>query len=419
MTRFPEALRALNSRNYRLFFTAQTISMTGMWMYRVAIGWLVFRLTDSNSALGLMDFVASLPVFFLSPLAGAVVERLDLRKLVFRTQAGCMLIAFAFALLTFTNLITYEIILALVLARGLLDAFELPARYSLVSYMVDRRDDLGNAVALNSTLFNTARMIGPTVGGFVIHAFGESFCFFSNGFCYLSTLWALKKMRLARPPIGKTGGKSRPFRDMIEGVTAARDFAPYRYFLLMISFTGFFAFPSIALMPAMAKSVLHGTSKTLGFLLMGVAAGALAGSLLMASRKNPSRHSWWCTRGCVAFGLCVAIFSLSRFVWLSIILAAPLGFCLVTCTIACNTLLQTMTPPENRSRIMALYTLANIGIPPFGSMIAGRFGDLTNTGWALFACGLCCAASSYYFLRKIDGIDGQVAAALKRQGALQ
>ena len=237
--RFPDALRALNSRNYRLFFTAQMISMTGLWMYRVAIGWLVFRLTDSNSALGLMDFVASLPVFFLSPLAGAVVERLDLRKLIFRTQFCCMCIAFAFAFLTFTNLITYEIILALVLTRGLLDAFEMPARYSLVSYMVDRREDIGNAVALNSTLFNTARMIGPTVGGFVIHAFGEAFCFFSNSFCYLSTLLALKKMRLSRPPVGKTGGRGRPLHDMADGLRIARDFAPYRYFLLMITATGF------------------------------------------------------------------------------------------------------------------------------------------------------------------------------------
>ncbi len=416
--RFPDALRALNSRNYRLFFVAQTISMTGLWMYRVAIGWLVFRLTDSNSALGLMDFVASLPVFFLSPLAGAVIERLDLRKLLFRTQACCMCIAFAFALLTFTNLITYEIILLLVLTRGLLDAFELPARYSLVSYMVEAKEDIGNAVALNSTLFNTARMIGPTVGGFVIHAFGESFCFFSNGFCYLSTLWALRRMKLERPPVGRAGGKSRPIRDTVEGLRIARDFAPYRYFLLMITATGFFAFPSITLMPAMAKSVLEGSSKTLGLLLMGVAVGALAGSLLMASRRNAARHSWWCTRTCIGFGAAVMLFSLSRNVYLSVALAAPLGFCLVTCTIACNTLLQTMTPTESRSRIMALYTLANIGIAPFGSMLAGRIGDLTNTGWALFACGVCCAASSYYFMRKIDRIDGAVVAALKREGAL-
>lgn len=416
--RFPEALRALNSRNYRLFFTAQMISMTGLWMYRVAIGWLVFRLTDSNSALGLMDFVASLPVFFLSPFAGAVIERLDLRKLVFRTQTGCMCIAFAFAFLTFTDLITYKIILALVLTRGLLDAFEMPARYSLVSYMVDRREDIGNAVALNSTLFNTARMIGPTVGGFVIHAFGEAFCFFSNSFCYLSTLLALKKMRLSRPPIGKTGGRSRPLHDMIDGLHIASDFAPYRYFLLLITATGFFAFPSITLMPAMAKSVLNGTSQTLGFLLMGVAVGALAGSLLMASRKNVARHSWWCTRTCVGFGAAVILFSLSRNTWLSVALAAPVGFCLVTCTIACNTLLQTMTAPESRSRIMALYTLANIGIPPFGSMLAGKFGDLTNTGWALFACGIFCTLFSVYFLRKIDRINGEVTAALKRQGAI-
>lgn len=225
-------------------------------------------------------------------------------------------------------------------------------------------------------------------------------------------------MRLSRPPIGKTGGRSRPLHDMMDGLHIASDFAPYRYFLLLITTTGFFAFPSITLMPAMAKSVLNGTSRTLGFLLMGVAVGALAGSMLMASRRNAARHSWWCTRTCVGFGAAVILFSLSRNVWLSVALAAPLGFCLVTCTIACNTLLQTMTEPASRSRIMALYTLAYIGIPPFGSILAGKFGDFTNTGWALFACGVCCAASAFYLMRKIDRIDGEVMAALKRQGAI-
>lgn len=416
--RFPEALRALNSRNYRLFFTAQTISMTGLWMHRIAIGWLVFELTGSNAALGLMDFTASLPICLLTPLAGAIIERLDLRKALFYMQAGCMAIALILAFFTFTELITFPIILCLVIARGTIDAFELPTRYSLVNYMVDSKDDVANAVALNSTLFNTARMIGPTLGGFVIHAFGESFCFFSNAFCYSSTLWALKRMKLKTPPIGRTGGKSHPVRDTWEGIKTARDFAPNRYFLTLITITGFFCFPAIILMPAMAKSVLGGNSETLGLMLMGVAVGALAGSLLMASRKTTATYSWWCTRTCLGFGLSVMLFSLSRSIPLAITLAAPVGFCMVVSTIACNTLLQTMSADATRGRIMALYTLAIVGIPPFGSLMSGKLGDIVGTAWSLFICGLCCAGAAWYYMKKIDKVNDEILGALKREGAL-
>ncbi|MDO5115677.1 MAG: MFS transporter [Synergistaceae bacterium] len=415
---FPKPLRALNSRNYRLFFAAQTVSMTGLWMHRVAIGWLVFRLTDSNSALGLMDFTASLPICLLSPLAGAVIERLDLRKALFYMQAGCMCIAFALAFCTLTELITFKLVLLLVVSRGVIDAFELPTRYSLVNYMVDKKEDVANAVALNSTLFNTARMIGPTIGGFVIHALGESFCFFSNGFCYLSTMWALRRMKMKRAPVGKSGGELHPLLETWAGINMARNFAPDRYLLTLITLTGFFCFPSIILMPAMARSVLQGSSRTLGVLLMGIAVGALAGSILMATRKSTASYSWWCTRSCLCFGLSVMIFSLSRNIWLSIILAAPVGFCMVVCTIACNTLLQTMNGDESRSRIMALYTLAIVGVPPFGSLLAGRLGDLVGTAWALFICGICSTLAAFYYMKKIDKISFRLLMALKRRGAL-
>lgn len=416
--RLPEALRALNYRNYRLFFTAQMVSLTGLWMHRIAIGWLVFRLTDSNSALGFMDFAASLPICLFSPFAGAVIERIDLRRMLFGCQTGCMLIAFALAILTYTDLITFKIVAFCAMLLGLMDAFELPTRYSLVSYMVEKKEDVSNAVALNSTLFNGARMIGPTIGGFVIHAFGESFCFLTNGLCYLTTLVALKMMRMSRAPIGRHGGESHPVSDMIDGFTKARDFAPFRYFLILITITGFFCYPSIILMPAMARSVLGGTSRTLGFLLMGVAIGALFGSLLMASRKSVINYSWWCTRTCVGFAAAEIVFSLSRNVFVGIALAAPVGFCMVTSTIACNTLLQTMSDDASRSRIMALYTLAIVGIPPFGSLLSGKLGDMVGTQWSLFICGSLCLGAAWYYMKKIDGVNFQILRALKREGAL-
>jgi MFS family permease len=412
--KMPETLRALRSRNYRLFFTAQSISLSGLWMHRVAMGWLVFRLTGSNGALGIMDFAASIPIFLFSPFSGALIERWDLRKTLFWCQACCMGIALLLAFLTLTHLASFRIVTVMALLLGLVDSFELPCRYALVSYMVDRKEDVSNAVALNSVVFNVARMIGPTVAGFVIHLVGEGACFLLNGLAYSSTLYAVRIMKMDRPPIGKAvAGKRRPLADMAEGIRMARDFAPARYFLFLIALTGFFAFPSLVLMPAMAKSVLGGTPETLGLLLMGVAIGALAGSLLMASLKSPSRLSWWCTRSCIGFGISVMLFSLSRAIAFGIALAAPVGFFMVTSTITCNTLLQTMVPREGRSRIMALYTFAILGFPPFGSLLAGRLGDMIGTGWALFVCGGLCAVSAFALSRKLDRLDGQVQAALE------
>lgn len=415
----PDALSSLRSRNYRLYFIAQTISMSGLWMHRVAIGWLVFRITESNKALGIMDFCAALPVMLFTAVAGSIIERLDLRKVMVVCQTGCMIIACILAFLTFSDLVAFKFIVILSLIRGTLDSFELPARYALVSFLVDKKEDLPNAVALNSTVFNVARMIGPTFAGFIIHAVGEAACFLLNGAAYSSMLFAMKKIQLDRPAINrKDSGKSSPIKDTVEGIKLTKNFAPARYLLIMIMLTGFFSFPSIVLMPAMARSVLQGTSKTLGSMLMGVAIGALLASMIMASRKTPHGLGKICSRMCVGFGVAVLIFSLAPTIPVAIALAAPIGFTMVGCTVACNSLLQLMTSPENRTRIMSLYTFAIVGIPTFGSLLAGKLGDIFGTNWALFICGACCALQAFYFMKKLDGVDMQMTKALIRQGAL-
>jgi len=415
---FQGVLRSLNSKNYRLFFAAQAISLTGLWMHRTAMGWLVYRLTNSDAALGLMDFTASFPIFLFTAFAGSMIEHWDLRKILLYCQSGCMAVAFILAVMTFSGTVTFNMVLIMSILLGIIDSFEIPCRYSLVYYMVDRKSDVSNAVALNSLNFNTARMIGPTIGGFVIHAAGEGFCFLINALAYSSTIFAVKRMKMEHPPVGKTGTeRKRPLADTIEGLKMARDFAPNRYLLLMISITCFFGFPSIVLMPAMAKSVLGGTPQTLGLLLMGVAVGALCGSVIMASQKSTVSYAWWCTRACVGFGLSVLLFSLSRSIYMAILMAAPVGFCMVGSTIACNTLLQTMAPKESKSRIMALYTFAILGIPPFGSLLSGRIGDILGTEWALFIFGAACAASAYCFMKKINGLEKQIFSALHEQGA--
>lgn len=415
---FPEALSALRSRNYRIFFTAQAISMSGLWMHRVAIGWLVFRITESNNALGIMDFCAALPVMLFTAFAGAVVERIDLRKIMLTCQTGCMIIACTLAFLTFTDLIVFKIIIVLTLIRGTLDSFEMPARYVLVSFLVDKKN-LPNAVALNSTVFNVARIIGPTMAGFVIHGVGEAVCFLVNGAAYSSMIMAMKKIRLEKPPICRSdGGTPTPVRDAIAGIALVRQFAPAKYLLLLITLTCFFALPTIVLMPAMAGGVLQGTSKTLGSLLMGVAVGALFASLIMASRKSAHGLGKLCSRMCIAFGASVSLFGLSPNVPMAVVFAAPVGFSMVCCTISCNSLLQLMAPEESRSRVMSLYTLAIMGFPTFGSLFAGRLGDKIGTNWTLIICGIFCMAQAYYFMRKLDSVDMQITRTLIARGAL-
>lgn len=415
----PDALSSLRGRNYRLFFIAQTITMSGLWMHRVAIGWLVFRITESNQALGIMDFCSALPVILFTAMAGAIIERIDLRKMMVFCQASCMIIGFTLAFLTFADLATFRIIVVLTLIRGTIDSFELPTRYSLVSFLVDKKENLPNAVALNSTVFNVARMFGPTLAGFVIYAVGEAICFLLNGAAYLSMILAMKKIKLDKPPISRNdSGKATPIKDAVEGIRLVRSFAPAKYLLTMIMLTGFFGFPSITLMPAMARSVLLGTPKTLGSLLMGVAVGALFASLIMASRKTPHGLGKLCSRMCVCFGLAVLVFSLSPSITLAVILAAPIGFTMGACTISCNSLLQLMAAPESRSRVMSLYAIAIMGFPTFGSLLAGKLGDMFGTNWALFICGGCCALQAFYFMKKLDKIDMQITRQLIRQGAV-
>ncbi|MEG1798786.1 MAG: MFS transporter [Synergistaceae bacterium] len=238
--------------------------MTGLLGAPCGYGVAVYRLTGSNAALGIMDFAASIPIVFLTAIAGAMIERWDLRKTLFCCQAGCMPVALILAFLTITDLVTFHIIVFMSLMLGVLDSFELPCRHALVSYLVEKKDDITNAVALNSTNFNLARMFAPTVAGVVIHVVGEGLCFMFNGLAYSSTLFALRRMDMKEAPIGRSdGGKRELLKEAVEGFRIANNFVPSRYLLILIAVTGFFAFPAIVLMPAMAKSVLDSTSAKL------------------------------------------------------------------------------------------------------------------------------------------------------------
>jgi len=416
----PKIIRALGSRNYRLFFFAQAVSLVGLWMQRVAMGWLIYRLTNATSALGKVDFAACIPSLILVGVTGPVLARVDLRKALYITQSLLSFSAALIALLTWTKWISYEWILWISLFLGTVNAFDMTARQSLVVYLVDHKEDMSNALALNSSLFNVARLIGPSVAGVLIHHIGEALCFATNSLAYTTTIFALRSTRMTNKPIirGKPQemkGKGM-IRNMMEGIGYVRAFPPFFYSLMMVSAAGIFGFPYIVLMPAMARDTLGGNAKTMGVLLFAIGIGALIGSLIMAARKSPVGLDRWQMRTAMAFGVFVMFFSLTRSVRVAMLALVPLGFCMVTTIIACNTFLQSLVYDEHRSSMMSLYICCSVGIPPFGSVLVGGLGDIIGTPGALFISGLLCLLSCAYFARKMKRYRLVIIKQYKRSG---
>ena len=395
-------MRALASRNYRLFFTAQGISLTGMWMQRVAIGWLVYELTESTRALGIVELALSLPSLFLAPLAGALIARWDLRVALAASQVVLMIGSFLLGVLTLGGWINYPWIVVLAFFIGSANAFDMPIRQSLVVYMVDDKEDVPNAVALNSSLFNVARLIGPSIAGFAIHRVGEAICFFFNALSYSATLFALSAMRMEQSPVAVVSEKRETFfRGVLKTMALLRSFPPFKYVLLLLAGCSVFGFPYLALMPAMARTVLGGTSKTMGILLSAVGIGALVGSLIMAARKSVRGLDRIAAHCSVAFGVLVMVFSMAPNWKIALLVLPPLGFCMVTNLIACNTFLQALVRDRERSRLMGLYIVAIIGVAPIGSFLIGTLADSIGTRYALSLSGSLCALLSLYFVRKL------------------
>ncbi|EHM10796.1 arabinose efflux permease family protein [Thermanaerovibrio velox DSM 12556] len=379
-------VRSLRHRNFRLFFTGQAISLTGFWMQKVGTGWLVYRLTSSPMALGTVDFAASIPMLFLTPFTGALLDRWDLKSVLFLCQALCALQALALGVLTLTGLISYWHVILLSLAMGVINSFEMPTRHSLVPYLLEDRSDLGNALALNSSLFNLARLVGPSVAGFAIAKMGEGFCFMANAASYLATLKAIRMMRLphkTRPE----GERSSPLQDISEGWRYGSSNRVIRAVLLAMTALSFFAFPYLVMLPAVAKDVLQGDSRTLGFLTSATGVGGITGSLFMASGAMGMDLTRLLPRATVAFGAALVVFGLSSSPLPSMLSVGAAGFFMVLCLIGANTLLQLTSEDSKRSRVMGLYILSVMGMGPFGSLIIGGISKALTVGTALSVGG--------------------------------
>lgn len=409
-------VRALRYRNYRLFFAGQGISLIGTWLSRVATSWLVYRLTDSAIFLGVLGFVTQIPTFLFAAFGGALVDRFSRHRILIGTQFCSMLQSFALAYLALSGRITIGQILALSLFQGMVNALDTPARQAFVVEMVEKREDLSNAIALNSSMFNGARLIGPAVGGLLLASFGEGYCFLVDGFSYLAVIASLLAMTIRKQPPGATSGTM--LRGIWEGFRYAFGFPPIRAILLLAGLISLVAFPYIVLMPVFARDVLGGGPNTLGFLMAAGGVGALAGALYLASRTTVRGLGKLIASTAVVTGVGLAAFSESRSPWLSYLLMSVVGFGMIVLAASSNTVLQTVVDDDKRGRVMSLFVMAFLGMSPFGNLLAGALADRIGAPATVLLGGLACIAGGLEFMRRLPRLREMVRPIYVRMGII-
>jgi MFS family permease len=367
--------------------------MTGTWVQLVAQSWLVYRLTGRATLLGVVGFAGQIPVFLLAPIAGALADRFERRRIIVVTQAISMVLAFALAALTLGGVVREWHIVALAAGLGIVNAFDIPARQSFLVEMVGR-EDLINAIGLNSSLFNGARMTGPAVAGVLVAAIGEGWCFLINGISFAAVIVALLAIRV--PPF-HAPPKSSTLERIREGFGFAARERPVRALLLMLAVLSLTGMPYMVLMPVFADRVLFGGPAAYGILMSAAGMGALAGAIALASRRDVSGLGGWVARAAVGFGSLLAVFSLSRSMWLSVLLLLPIGFSMMVQISSSNTLIQTMVPDALRGRVMSVYSLMFIGVAPLGALLAGWAADRIGAPRTVLIGGAACVVAAAVF----------------------
>ena len=410
-------LRALQYRNYRLFFGGQVVSLAGTWITMTATSWLVYRLTGSALLLGVVGFAGQFPAFIMGPFAGIVVDRWDRHRLLVITQSVSMLQSFALALLTLTGHITVEWIIILSVVQGVVNAFDMPGRQAFLITMIDNKEDLGNAIALNSSMVNAARLVGPSIAGVVIAVASEGWCFLIDGFSYAAVIWALLRMRI---PAAADGPAQRPraWLQFQEGWKYALGSRPIRSIILLLALVSLVGVPYSVLMPVFATQVFHGGPNTLGFLMTSSGCGALAGALWLAQRKSVIGLGRIIPIASALFGAGLIAFSFSPMLWLALPCLMIAGFGFMVQMASSNTVIQTIVDDEKRGRVMSFYMMAFLGTAPFGSLIAGWMSSRVGAPLTLRLGGLCCAAGAVWFARELPAIRSSVRPIYIRMGIL-
>lgn len=412
-SRLPVMLRALRSRNFQLFFSGQLISLVGTWMDTIAEAWLVYRLTGSSLLLGTVAFASQIPVFLMAPLGGMAADRWDRRSIVIATQTTSMILAFILAMLTLTGRIQVWEVILLAALMGVVNAFDIPARQAFLVDMVGR-EDLMNAIALNSSMFNGARVIGPSVAGILVAKYGEGWCFFANSVSYIAVITGLLMMRVQRTSAKKHSAS--PFEHIAEGFRFVGNTAPIRVILLLLGLVSLVAMPYSVLMPIFAERILHGDARTLGVLMGATGVGALSGALVLATRTGVRGLGRWVWMACAGFGTSLILFAFSRWYVVSALLLIPVGFTMMVQMASSNTLIQSMVPDRLRGRTMAVYSMMFMGMAPLGALFSGALADRITAPWTVALGGLGAIAGAAVFARKLPAIRVEARQLIIAQG---
>jgi MFS family permease len=392
-------LRSFSSRNFKLFFSGQLVSLSGTWIQTVAMSWLVYRLTNSAFMLGLVTFLSQVPSFFFAPFAGVYVDRWNKHKTLIFTQVISMLQAFTLAALTLTGSIKIWHIMLLSIFLGLTNAFDMPVRQSFIIEMIEDRKDLGNAIALNSSLVNMTRLIGPAVAGIIVAKFGEGICFTVNGVSFIAVIIALLFMRIKRTKLTKV--HRHVFVELKEGFRYSFGFPPIRDMLILLAVLSFAIMQYTVLMPVFARDILKGGSDTLGFLMTSTGVGALIGAIYLASRKSVLGLGKIMAISTFLFGVTIIIFAFSKNFILSMIILLFAGVGFIALLATSNTILQTITDDDKRGRVMSFYTMAFMGIAPFGSLAAGALADRIGAPLTIMITGIISLASGVILILRL------------------
>ena len=369
--RLTTTFRALKHRNFQLFFSGQLISLVGTWMQSVAQSWLVYNMTHSSLLLGSVGFASQFPVFLAAPLGGIAADRYNRHKVVIATQVSSMVLAFALAALTISKHITIPQIFWLAALLGVVNAFDIPGRQAFLVEMVGK-DDLINAIALNSSMFNGARIVGPAVAGLMVARIGEGWCFFANAVSYIAVIIGLLMMRVPPRHLRPQGS---PIAHVIEGFRFVKETAPIRAILLLLGLVSLVAMPYTVLMPIFADKILHSDARGLGILMGATGVGALLGALTLATRTGVYGLGRWITFSCAGFGVTLILFAFSKSLWLATAFLVPVGFCMMLQMSSSNTLIQAMVPDHLRGRVMSVYSMMFMGMAPFGAFLGGALAD--------------------------------------------
>jgi MFS family permease len=404
----------LRHRNFRLFFGGQSISLIGTWMTRIATSWLVYRLTKSALLLGTVGFAGQIPTFLLAPIAGVIVDRIDRRKVLVWTQTLAMVQSLALAWLTLSHRINIAEILALSAMQGVINAFDMPGRQSFMVKMVEDRADLSNAIAINSSMVNTARLIGPSLAGLLIAATNEGWCFLVDGFSYIAVIASLLMMRI--PPDDLQRATTSMIVQLKEGWTYVTGSVPIRSILGLFALLSLMGWPFMVLMPVFAGQILRGGAHALGFLMGAVGVGSLVSALSMVMRRSVRGLTKIIPIAASVFGIGLICFGLSHVLWLSMLMMLVTGFGMMQGLTGSNTIIQTLVDENMRGRVMSYYTMAFVGMAPFGSLLAGALAHAIGAPRTVIVSGVACILGSIWFTSRLPAIRKDMRPIYERLG---